>query len=64
MASRGDSQRESTLDSIGPWVVWIGIAVLVSLSVGVMLEHSVGIEDTAPPSAATAPAEAHQLAHR
>jgi hypothetical protein len=64
MASRSDSQREATLDSIGPWAVWIGIAVLLSLSVGVMLEHSVGIENTAPTAAATASAEAHQYAHR
>jgi len=64
MASRSDTQRESTLDSIGPWAVWIGIAVLMSLSVGVMLDHSVGIGDTAPTSAASAPVSGHQYAHR
>ena len=64
MASDNVSQRESTLDSTGPWAVWIGIAVLLVLSVGVMLDHSVGIQDTAPTSTAAVPDEAHQYAHR
>lgn len=52
MASNKGSQQESTLDSVGPWAVWIGIAVLMTLSVGLMLDHSVGIENTAPPAVA------------
>jgi hypothetical protein len=64
MASDSVSQRESTLDSAGPWAVWIGIAILLVLSVGVMLDHSVGIQDSAPSSMAAVSDEAHQYAHR
>jgi len=64
MASHSDSQQEATLDSVGPWAVWIGIAILMGLSVGVMLENSVGIQDTAPASAAVAQAESDHYAHR
>jgi hypothetical protein len=51
-------ELESTLDSTGPWAVWVGIAILLVLSVGVMLDHSIGIQDT-PRSVAAAPPPAH-----
>ena len=49
MASDDGPQRESTLDSVGPWAVWIGIGILMVLSVGLMLDNSIGIQDQAPP---------------
>ncbi len=59
MASDDGSERESTLDAVGPWAVWIGIGILIALSVGVMLDHSIGIQDRAPPSVAAGPPD-HQ----
>ncbi len=56
MASDDGLQRESTLDSVGPWAVWIGIGILMVLSVGLMLDNSIGIQDRAPsPSLAAEP---------
>ncbi len=55
MANNDGPQRESTLDSTGPWAVWIGIGILMVLSVGLMLNNSIGIQDGAPPSAAAGP---------
>lgn len=55
MASNDGAERDSTLDSAGPWAVWIGIGILMVLSVGLMLDHSIGIQDTPPPSVASGP---------
>jgi len=52
MASNDGSEQTSTLDSVGPWAVWIGIGILMVLSVGLMLDNSIGIQDRAPPSVA------------
>jgi len=52
MVSNEGSAPESTLDSVGPWAVWVGIAILMIASVGLMVDHSAGITDTAPPSVA------------
>jgi hypothetical protein len=48
------SDQEGSLDSTGPWVVWLAIGVLVIVAVGVMLDKNVGIEQT-PPQVASAP---------
>jgi hypothetical protein len=52
------SDQEGSLDSAGPWAVWLAIGVLVIVAVGVMLDKNVGIEQT-PPQIAAAPTSSH-----
>lgn len=42
------AKEEGTLDSAGPWAIWVGIVIVMVVAVGVMLEANVGIEDQPP----------------
>lgn len=42
------TNEDGTLDKVGPWAVWIAIGLLMIVTVGVMLDKNVGIQDQPP----------------
>jgi hypothetical protein len=41
-------EEHGTLDSAGPWAVWVAIGIVIVVAVGIMLNANVGIEDQPP----------------
>jgi hypothetical protein len=39
---------EGTLDSMGPWAIWVALAIVMVVAIGVMLDANVGIENQPP----------------
>jgi hypothetical protein len=42
------TEEEGTLDSAGPWAVWVALAIVMVVAIGVMLQANVGIENQPP----------------
>lgn len=46
--SQANESKESALDRLGPAIVWIGLVVVLIVTVGVMIEGQVGFGASAP----------------